>query len=96
MGPEREATASKSFNVFNESGILGPVTETGHHASLDRRDCVWDRALSRDSLEIDFGPSSVMGADQAVARDVCVKRSVPELPVRPSNEAAPLGFERED
>ena len=88
-GSESETAASKSFNAFNESGTSGPVAETGHCAGLDHRDSVWDRALSRDSLEIDFGPSSPTGAYRAVARDVCVRRAVPVLPERPSNEAAP-------
>ena len=95
-GPESETAASKSFNVFSESGTSGPVAETGCRTSLDRHDCVWDSGLSRDSLEMDFGASSAMGADQAVARNVCVRRPVPELPIRPGNETAPQGVERED
>ena len=95
-GPETEAGASKTFNVFNEKGMSGPVAETGRRAGLDHRDCVWDRALSRDPLEIDFGPGSATGADQAVAWDICMRRAIPVLPERPGIEAARQGVERED
>ena len=96
MGPETEAIASKSFNVFNESGTSGPVTEMGRRAGPDRCNCVWDSALSRDSLEMDFGASSVMGADRAEAQDVCVRGGVPELPIMSGNEAAPQGVKGKD
>ena len=69
MGPESEAAASKSFKVLRDNGSSGPVTETRRRTGLDRRDCVRDRALSRDSLEIDLGLGSATGADRAVVWD---------------------------
>ena len=52
MGPASEAVASKSFNVLSDNGTSSPVSDMGRRTGLDHDNCVRDRALSRDCLEI--------------------------------------------
>ena len=54
----------ESFRVFKDNEKLGFVTETGHRKGLDLHDCVNERALSRDFLDIDRGGSTQTPSEQ--------------------------------
>ena len=56
-------------------------------ASRDRRDCVSERALSRDCLEIDIGLVSAMEPDWEALRDISGRHAVAKLPKMSGMEA---------
>ena len=77
--PDKEAAVSNNLRVLSDSGTSDPVAEVGRRASLDRRDWDNDKALSKDSLEMNLGVNSATGANRAETRDIPERRPVLEL-----------------
>ena len=67
---ESEVAASKSFKVFKDNGMSGPMVELGRCEGQDYHDWVSESALSRDCLVTDNGGSAT-GSDQAAFQDAC-------------------------
>ena len=63
-GPDKEVAALNNLRVLRDKGTSDPVTEEGRQANLDRLNWDKDKALSKDSQEIELGANSAMGADQ--------------------------------
>ena len=72
------------------------MTEEGRRAGLDFLDWDIDKALSKASLEMDFGGASDRGAERAEVWDDLERHPVPTLPGRSDVEAASRGVESVD
>ena len=53
------------------------MAEVGRRTGLDRRGWEKDKALSKDSLEIDLGANSATEADRAEVRDIFERCPIP-------------------
>ena len=64
--PVRDQTKKlqlRTTRVLRDKGTSDPMAEEGRRAGLDRLDWDKQKALSKDSLDIDLGANSAMGAD---------------------------------